>query len=198
MSATLRTLTNDRSFPASWSAEILSAPPLIAPARQFVLPYPVPGEEDALARGALQVLVRPATGGTFLATCALGFRDPVLPSGLWSCPHPDDLLAVAGGYGYLLRASAPETTVHLHPRPITAVLSAPEDKLLLLAGFHAVTALGAAGVLWESGRLSWEGITFGDVHDGNLHGTGWNLHTDREVPFVLDLKTGQHTGGGFP
>jgi len=26
---------------------------------------------------------------------------------------------------------------------------------------------------------------------------GWNMLTDREVPFSLDLLTGQHQGGGF-
>lgn len=197
---------NDRSFPANWSAEILIAPPLIAPVRQFVLPHPVPGEEDALARGAMQLLIRPPAkppaGGTFLATCALGFRDPVLPSGVWSCPHPDDLLAVAGGYGYLVRTSAPEAAQHLHPRPITAVLPAPlpapEAGLLLLAGFHHVTALGRTGVLWQTARLSWEGITLQSVQDGQLHGLGWHMLTDREVPFTVDLQTGQHTGGGYP
>ena len=198
MTAGLRPPTQDHSFPATWTAQILSAPPLIAPARQFILPRPIPGEEDALARGALQLLVKPAAGSAFLATCALGFRDPVLPSGLWSCPHPDDLLAVAGGYGYLIHSTAPETTEHLPLRPITAVLSAREAELLLLAGFHDVTAVGAAGVLWRSAQLSWEGIALGSVAEGKLHGRGWNLRTDREVPFALDLRTGEHTGGGYP
>jgi hypothetical protein len=30
-----------------------------------------------------------------------------------------------------------------------------------------------------------------------LHGTGWNLLTDREVAFSVDLLTGKHQGGGF-
>ncbi len=197
-----RTPTADLSFAATWTAQILSKPPLIAPARQYVLPYPVPGEEDALARGALQILVKPASTPAFLATCALGFRDPVLPSGLWACPRPDDLLAVAGGYGYLVNtAAAPPASppaLHLQPRPITAVLPSPEARLLLLAGFHDVTALGAEGVRWRSARLSWEGVTLAAVRDGVLHGTGWNMRTDRELPFFLDLRNGQHTGGGYP
>ncbi len=193
--------TVDLSFSASWRAEILAAPPLIAPARQMVLPHPVPGEEDAMERGALQLLIRPAEAAIFLATCALGFRDPVLPSGVWSCPHPDDLLAVAGGYGYLVRTTATpgsEAAVHLHPRPITAVLPATEAGLLLLAGFHEIVAIGRAGVAWRSARLSWEGVTLHSIASGALHGSGWHMQSDREVPFTLDLATGTHTGGGFP
>ena len=185
------------AFPASWTAEVLAAPPLIAPARQVVWPRQVPGEEDALARGALLVLVRPARGGSFLATCALGFRDPALPSGVWACPRPDDLLAVAGGYAYLADANAPEQCIHLPLRPVVQVMPVPESGLILLAGFHTVAAVGESGWLWETARLSWEGVTLAEVHAGKLHGMGWEMRTDRELPFEVDLRTGQHTGGGF-
>ena len=65
-------------------------------------------------RGALELLVRPGTGSAnsnsepFLATCALGFRDPAVPSGVWPCPNPQELCAVAGGYAYVIDTAAPE------------------------------------------------------------------------------------------
>jgi hypothetical protein len=185
------------AFPHTWTTNVLTAPPLIAPARQFVYPQRVPGEDDALARGAVLLNVKPATGGTFLATCALGFRDPSLPSGIFSCPRPDDLLAVAGGYAYLIDTLAPEHCLHVPLRPVTQVLPAPAFGLILLAGFHTVAALDVNGLRWETARLSWEGVTLGEVRDGKLHGTGWNMHTNREMPFVVDLANGAHTGGGF-
>jgi hypothetical protein len=185
------------AFPKTWIASILTAPPLIAPARQFIFPQRVPGEDDALARGALLLSVKPASSGPFLATCALGFRDPSLPSGIFSCPRPDDLLAVAGGYAYLIDTLAPERCLHLPLRPVTQVLPAPDAGLILLAGFHTVAALDANGLRWESARLSWEGITLGEIRNGKLHGTGWNMHTNREVAFTVDLLTGAHEGGGF-
>jgi len=49
----------------------------------------------------------------------------------------------------------------------------------------------------ESARLSWEGLRITEVRENTLHGTGWNLLTDKEVLFTLDLLTGQHQGGGF-
>jgi hypothetical protein len=185
------------AFPHTWAAEVLARPPLIAPARQFVYPLRVPGEDDALARGAVLVNVKPAQRAAFLATCALGFRDPALPSGIFSCPSPDDLLAVAGGYAYLIDTLAPEHCLQAPLRPVTQVLTAPEAGLILLAGFHTVAALDANGLRWESSRLSWEGVTLGEVRDGKLHGAGWNMHTNREVPFTVDLATGAHVGGGF-
>ncbi len=184
-------------FPRSWSARVLPSAPLIAPGRQFVFPTRVPGEEDALNRGALFVEIRPEGGSPFLATCALGFRDPSLPSGLWSCPTPDHLLAVAGGYAYRIDTHQPEKTELLEQRPATAVFPVPQHGVILLAGFHDVLALGADGVSWRSARLSWEGVTLTGVEDGLLRGQGWDMFTDEEVPFTLDLRTGAHQGGGY-
>jgi hypothetical protein len=185
------------NFPTTWSAQILSAPPLIAPARQFTWPQRVPGEEDTLARGALLLEVKPASGGSFLATCALGFRDPNALSGVWSCPRPDDLLAIAGGYAYLADTLAPERPLHLPLRPVAQVLPAPDANLLVLVGFHSVAAIGPSGLAWESARLTWEGLTLNGIRDNQLHGVGWDMRTDRELPFTVDLATGKHTGGAF-
>ncbi|MFC6645148.1 hypothetical protein ACFQBQ_06010 [Granulicella cerasi] len=185
------------TWPATWSAKVLRTPPLIAPARQFMYPQYIPGEEDAMTRGAMLVEVKPASGGTFLATCARGFESPSLPSGVWSCPNADAMLAVAGGYAYLIHMIEPAKCLHVEQRPVTEVLVAQDAGLILLAGFQNIVALNASGVAWTSARLTWEGITLGEVRDGSLHGTGWNMMDDRDVPFVLDLATGQHTGGGF-
>ena len=184
-------------FPHSWRAEVLKAPPLIAPARQFVYPQRVPGEDEAMGRGALLLQVRPASGGVFLATCTLGFDDAALPTGVWSCPQPDRLLAVAGGYGYLIDTLDPARSEFLPLRPITALLPALEAGVLLLAGFHHVLAVGPEGILWQTGRLSWEGVTLREVRDGELLGEGWDMFADREVPFRVDLTTGAHEGGGY-
>jgi hypothetical protein len=184
-------------FPHSWTARILTAPPLIAPVRQYVYPQYIPGEEDAMGRGALLLDVKPSAGANFLATCALGFRDPSLPTGVFACPRTDDLLALAGGYAYLIDTLSPERSLHLPLRPVTHLLSAPTAGLILLAGFHDILALDANGIRWRSARLSWEGVTLTHVDGDHLHGAGWNMHTDREVPFTVDLATGAHTGGGF-
>jgi hypothetical protein len=156
------------TFPQTWAARILTAPPLIAPARQYVYPQHVPGEEDAMNRGALLLDVKPAAAPNFLATCALGFRDISLPTAIFACPHPDHLLAVAGGYAYLINTQSPDRCLHLPLRPVAQILP----------------ALSA-------------GVTLTHTDAQHLHGTGWNLQTDREIPFTVNLLTGAHTGGGF-
>jgi hypothetical protein len=185
------------SFPHSWRAEVLAKPPLIAPARQFTFPRQVAGEEDTLARGALVLLVHPPVGGTFLATCALGFTDPAVPTGVLSCPNPRELCAVAGGYAYILDTASPDRSTQIPLKPVAEVQPISAHGLLIFIGFHAIVAWGADGMAWQTARLSWEGIRITGVEGNTLRGLGWEMKTDREVEFSVDLQTGAHVGGGF-
>ncbi len=177
----------DLTFPRTWHARILPARPLILPRRTFV--YPQYAEE--VERGALELLIEPGAGAeTFLATCALGFRDPAAPTGVWACPRPNEICAVAGGYAYLIDTGAPERFTMLPFRPVLEVHLAVDAKLLLFVGHHAILAWGADGLAWESAKLSDEGVTVTSIDGGILRGTGWKMATDREHPFAVDLKSG--------
>jgi hypothetical protein len=189
--------SDTEGFAQDWSVEVLKTPPLIAPARQFIYPQQIVGEEDALARGALQLMVRPVSGGAFLATCALGFTNPAMPTGVFACPNPQEMCAVAGGYAYVIDTTQPERCSHIGLKPVVEVRSLYANGLLLFVGFHSIVAWGRIGLAWESSRLSWEGVRVTSIDGDVLHGVGWNLLTDREVPFSVDLLTGQHQGGGF-
>lgn len=177
----------DLTFAHAWTAEILAARPPILPSRHFV--YPAQAEE--VERGALEVLVRPEGGEAFLATCALGFRDPLAPSGLWSCPGPEEICAVSGGYAYIVDTTAPRRFTMVTYRPVLRVIAAAADGLLLFVGHRSILAWGREGQAWESERLSDEGVSVESVEDGVLRGMGWEMRTDREVPFAVELRTGQ-------
>jgi hypothetical protein len=127
----------------------------------------------------------------FLATCALGFRDPVVPSGIWSAPHPDWLCAVSGGYAYLIDTTGPERFSMIPYRPVLEVRAVTDAGLLLFVGHQSVLAWGRDGQAWESGRVSDEGVTITGVEDGVLRGVGWEMRTDKETRFGLDLRTGR-------
>ncbi|MGA7857142.1 MAG: hypothetical protein WCA11_04415 [Terracidiphilus sp.] len=127
----------------------------------------------------------------FLATCALGFRDPAVPTGLWSTPNPDEICAVSGGYAYLIRTNAPEQFAMLPYRPVLGIRPLPAHGLLLFVGHHALLAWGEHGQAWQSEKLSDEGITLTAIENNTLHGQAWNMHTDKEIPFAIDLRTGQ-------
>lgn len=185
--------TLDLTFPHRWQAEILAARPLILPPRHFT--YPRDAEE--VERRALELLIQPASSAgspsaqPFLATCALGFRDPAAPTGLWSTPNPDQLCAVSGGYAYLIDTANPERFTMLAYRPVLELRTAPAHHLLLFVGHHRILAWGRDGQAWESEKLSDEGITLGAIQANTLHGLGWNMMSDKETPFALDLRSGE-------
>lgn len=205
----MRTIV-DLTFPHCWQAEIIAVRPLILPPRHFV--YPRHAEE--VERGALEIMVRPDERRTiagaapalafevreetsghrpalpFLATCALGFRDPAAPTGLWSTPQPEMLCAVAGGYAYLIDTTAPQRFTMIDYRPVLEVRAAAAEGLLLFVGHRAILAWGRDGQAWESGRLSDEGVAIGSIENGILRGTGWEMRSDRETSFALDLLSG--------
>ncbi|HEY1897819.1 MAG TPA: hypothetical protein VGG62_16180 [Terracidiphilus sp.] len=183
----------DFSFPHRWKAEILAARPLILPPRHFVYPRQV----EEIERGALEVLIRPDAIGPdavgaepFLATCALGFRDAAVPTGLWSAPNPDEICAVSGGYAYLIDTTAPERFAMIEHRPVFEVRPVADAGLLLFVGHRSILARGREGRAWESAKLSDEGVTITRVEGGRLRGLGWEMRTDTDKPFTLDLKTG--------
>jgi len=221
--------TFDGTFAHRWTAETLPNRPMILPSRHYV--YPAQVEE--VERGALEVLIQPESGLPFLATCALGFRDPAAPTGIWAMPDPNWLCAVSGGYAYLIDTAAPERFVHLRYRPVLAVLPVPgggwqsgaqsalhetqsvtdaaqsssraaqslrrtaqslRGDLLLFVGHVSILAWGAEGEAWESPRLSWEGLTSLQIEGGVLRGLGWDMRTDKDLPFALDLETGAKIG----
>jgi hypothetical protein len=180
------TLAFPQSFTRSWEAEVLPKRPLILPPRVFT--YPRDAEE--VERGALEVMVQPAEAPRFLATFALGFAAPSAPAGVWSCPAPDELCAVAGGYAYIVNTRDPTQFTHIGFRPVLEVFPLAKHNLLLLAGHHALLAWGIGGQAWQSQRLSSEGLRITEIRNNELHGFGWDLITDREFPFAVDLRTG--------
>lgn len=179
----------DLTFAHAWDAEILQARPMILPPRH----YTYPREVEEVERGALEVMVRPHGAQPFLATCALGFRDPAVASGVWAAPRPEEICCVAGGYAYIIDTAAPERFTFLALRPVLEVRAAADAGLLLFVGHRTMVAWGRAGQLWESAKLSDEGVTVTSIEGQTLHGMGWSLMTDKETPFVLDLETGLRT-----
>lgn len=194
MSVTRPAVHLDFTFPHAWEAEVLSARPAILPAKHFI--YPRDAEE--IERGALEVMVRPRQGAPFLATCALGFRDPAAPTGLWSAPDPAWLCAVSGGYAYLIDTVSPQQFTMLPYRPVLDVRAAVSEGLLLFVSHRRILAWRSDGQAWESENLSDEGVTITSIEPGVLRGAGWEMRTDKEILFALELRSGRRIAAAQP
>jgi hypothetical protein len=105
------------------------------------------------------------------------------------------MCAVAGGYAYIVNTTTPERCTQVGLKPVVSVLESEAQGLLLFVGFHTILAWDTEGQAWETAKLSWEGVRIAEISDETVVGFGWDLMTDREVEFRVDLRTGEHTGG---
>ena len=182
-------------FPRSYEAKVLESYTLVSPVEKL---HHFPAMLDEGDRSGIYVRTVPQKANPWVGFFALGFESAHAVRGLYSCPDPDSLCVVVGGYAYVVNTLEPERWVQLEQRPVMDVRSVPESKLLIFVGATTISAVGESGCQWTTGRLSWEGISISEIRQQVLYGTGWDALKDKEVPFEVDLITGRHTGGTHP
>ncbi len=180
------------TFPMNYEVRKLESAPLLHPVEKL---YQYPAEIEEGDRSGTYLRVVPKTGPAWVGFFALGFDSNQVVSAVCSCPDPDMLCAVAGGYAYVVKSTDPTQWFRIEQRPVVELRALHELQLLLFTGFTTITALGGSGLAWTTKRLSWEGVTISEISGEKLQGLGWDAIADKEIPFVVDLTTGQHTGG---
>ena len=91
----------------------------------------------------------------------------------------------------IIDTADPQRFTMIQYRPVLEVRAAVNEQLLLFAGHRSILAWGADGPAWETGKLSDEGVTIAGIESGVLRGTGWEMMTDKEKMFAVDLKSGR-------
>ena len=148
---------------------------------------------------SLLVKITPAGAEPWVGRFARGFETDDLVSGIYAWPDEVSLAVVSAGYGYVLKAAENgKNWVRLQPMPITDVRVLAEHKLIVFTDFTNMYAYGAIKNEWKSERLSWDGITVTQVGANHIFGLGWDSMQDKEVEFVVDVRSGEHTGGAKP
>lgn len=191
----MSTVAVNYAFPHNYEVKALESYSLVQ-AAETLHQFPTRLEEGD--RTGIYLQVAPKTSAAWIGFFALGFESPQAARGVFSCPDPDWVCAVSGGYAYAVDTRNPQRWMQIEQRPVVEVKPVAELKLLLFAGFSSITALGESQRLWTTERLSWEGISLADIQGQTLHGMGWDAITDKEVAFEVDLLTGNSRGGARP
>lgn len=195
MSSVLREVACNFAFPRSYELKVLESYALQHPLEKL---HQFPAPLDEADRNGTYIRVVPANAPAWVGFFALGFDSQQVATGIYSCPAPECVCVVAGGYGYIVNTSNPQEWLRVDQQPVVDLRIVKEPNLLLFAGFTSISAYGESGHLWTTERLSWEGLSLSDIREGKLHGLGWNMLTDKEVAFEVELKTGKHRGGARP
>lgn len=182
-------------FPHNYEVRVLESYSLVNPAEKLHQ-YPAALEEGD--RSGLYLRVVPEGSPSWIGFFFKGFDSPEVAHGIFSCPDPNWICAVASGYAFLVDVSNPERWIQIEQRPVVELRAVPELELLLFVGFTSITILGESQRICTTERLSWEGISISGIQGSCLHGMGWDAVADKEVPFELDLISGKSKGGARP
>jgi hypothetical protein len=182
-------------FPRNYEIKPLGSYSLVNPTEEL---HQFPTRLEEGDRIGAYVRVRPTGVPAWVGFFARGFESNDVANGIYSCPDPGALCVVVGGYAYVVETRTPQKWIQIEQRPVVQLKAVPSLDRLVFVGFTTITAIGESGRLWTTERLSWEGISIVDVEGGVLSGLGWDMMTDKEVPFAVDLITGISKGGARP
>ncbi len=108
-------------------------------------------------------------------------------------PNPRVACITVDGGAYLVDSSTRQA-VYLNLNPVECAASDLPGRRLFLATNVDVIALDAKSVLWQSRRISLDGVKLLTYANGYVNGVGLDVG-DTPLPFSIDAETGEASGG---
>jgi hypothetical protein len=181
----------DMTFPHSYSVESISNLP--GNGRLEIPLEDIPRPKSRAEHDGLWVLIRPASGKSWVGIFAFGYEEPPATSRIVT-PDPDRVCIISPGAAYIVQADDPSTYQQIPVLPVLDVRSIPEHRLLVLADFTRMAAFGRNGILWTSPQVRWDELKILNVTAERIEGVGYdptNLGGSAQSHFAVETKTGR-------
>jgi hypothetical protein len=107
---------------------------------------------------------------------------------------PEGVHVLSGGNHYIFDLKAKKADPLEWQWICTSVFSEAAKAVVVFDGIRAIAYQGRQK-LWESERISWDGIRSVVADGDEIHGEGYNPIDDVWVRFQIAAKTGKHMGG---
>lgn len=179
-------------FEGRYTAEVLSELPSDDERRYYYPGGSIRGGKDGT------IVTVTTDGGSWVGIFEFGGHSERLLSGVWGHPNPSTVFVVSRSRGYYVNAEHPEEWGEPDAYPIMEVVPVVPMRMLLLVDLDRITAHGEVGLLWQTRKISWDGLKIVDVGPTTLNGLAHDPMAMRPVPFSVDLITGVATGGSTP
>ncbi len=108
-------------------------------------------------------------------------------------PNGSSAIVIAGGECYIIEIENRKLKESFGGMYET-VFCIFEKNIVILGTSIDFDALNASGHLWQSQRISWDGLRHLKQEENILSGEAWSLG-NTWIPFSLDIDSGKHTGG---
>jgi len=108
----------------------------------------------------------------------------------------EHVIVIAAGQAYVIE---PETRLLVKDfgGQIEHVMQIADLDIMVFGNGLWFEALGPNGFLWQTRRLSWDGMRSILLEEMTLSGEGYDPMTDSWVPFAVDLNSGNAEGGSY-
>jgi hypothetical protein len=180
----------EQPFPSAFELDVLSELPSENTKRVFY-----PGGLESGGHDGLNIRVVPYEGEEWIGTFASGRFGPKTVTGVFTTPNPNKFCAISEGQAYIVDVTGPKVCESLTIVPIIAVRSSMKHRLLIFANNTEILAIGVNGAAWRTERLSWDSLKLITTTDDTLCGEFWDVQTESEQGFTVDLANGTHCEG---
>jgi hypothetical protein len=119
-------------------------------------------------------------------------------TGVFATPSAEVLCVVAKGQGFWIPVLSPTSFEAIRAVPIKEILTVPRRRILIFVDYTKLAAYGEDGFLWQTDRLSWDGLKITEVSADMIRGMAWDSPANQEVPFSVDAQSGASEGGSSP
>ncbi len=110
--------------------------------------------------------------------------------GIFGCPDPNSVLVICSGAAFHVTLNNPNQTTELPISPVTEIARAPGRDLLLLTDFTHAYGFGAGGIVWQSERLSHDGLRMLEVGNDTALLEIWVPWLNGTSTCEIDLRSG--------
>ena len=149
-----------------------------------------PGASTVGGRDGVLLRVTPTTGAAWIGCFAFGSFGHESMTQVSTCPNSQEICVIASGRGYFVRADDPLRWQLNRATPVVALKAIQPKNLLVCADYTKVVAYGPDGVVWESARVSSDGIQIVDAADERLEVIGWDAAVSQRVRLSIGLDDG--------
>jgi hypothetical protein len=158
----------------------------------------IPHGNPGVGRDGLIVRFFPQSSTDWTGVFAFGDMLPNGECGVFEGPGKNHLTVLAKGEAYIVAADNPKSFEQVNCCPVVAVVLVPSHNMVLFHDFTDIAAYNETGLLWQTGRISWDGIEIVSIKNEQILGLAWDAPNEKHVEFKVDLASGTHEGGAYP
>lgn len=106
-------------------------------------------------------------------------------------------VAIAGGKAYYVRLDTKSLVYTTDAAMFCDVIATDDSETFVAINHTSIHLLSTAGHVWQSSRISWDGMRNASAQGAKVAGEAWSPLDNTWMPFAVDLKSRQVRGGSY-